>query len=61
MRRSVLLAVIVAMPLVAACGAPDAGPVGDETDASPEVVASPTATDVPPTVEPRATDPGWQG
>jgi len=56
MRRSTLLAVIVAMLLVAACGAPDAGPAGDVSDVSPEVVASPTATDVPPTVEPRATD-----
>jgi len=60
MRRSALLAVIVVMLLAAACGAREAGPAGDETDASPEVVASPTAADVPPTVEPRATDPGWQ-
>jgi len=59
MRRSVLLAVIVAMPLVAACGAPDAGPVGDVTDASPEVVASPEVTEVVATAAARATDPGW--
>jgi len=56
MRRSVLLAVIVAMPLVAACGAPDAGPVGDVTDASPEVVASPEVTEVVATAAARSTD-----